>query len=247
MDDADCASQAATAQLDLARAQFDQARARLEELQHQSGQHRDPLARRRVRRQGGAWIRARGSRRTRRSSRWSTSSFVRLVANVVEKDLRRVAQGTPARCQVDAYPGETFAGRVARVAPVLDPATRTAQIEVEVPNRDFRLKPGMYARVQFTVERRPNALVVPTNALVIVQRQARACSCPAAGQDGQVPGRSRPASSRATSPRSRRGCRKATASSRPAPRRCGIGDRILLAGQTAAARARPEPGRRAAR
>jgi RND family efflux transporter MFP subunit len=91
---------------------------------------------------------------------------VRLVANVVERDLRRIAQGFPADVEVDAYPGETFAGKVAHVAPVLDPATRTAQIEVTIENISYRLKPGMYARVSFQVDRRDNTLVVPANAVV---------------------------------------------------------------------------------
>jgi len=91
------------------------------------------------------------------------------VANVIEKDLRRITAGQQTSVEVDAFPGEKFSGRVARVAPVLDPATRTAQIEVEIQNSQFRLKPGMYARVDFTVERRPNALIIPANALVDVQ------------------------------------------------------------------------------
>src|SRR5690606_24472348 len=95
-------------------------------------------------------------------------SRVRLVANLVERDMRRVPVGTPARVEVDAFPGETFTGRVSRVAPVFDPATRTAEIEVEVPNPGFRLKPGMYARVQLTVDTRESALVVPRAALVTV-------------------------------------------------------------------------------
>ena len=49
---------------------------------------------------------------------------------------------------------------------MLDPATRTAQIEVEINNGQFRLKPGMYAKVGFTVERHANALIVPANAVV---------------------------------------------------------------------------------
>jgi hypothetical protein len=59
-----------------------------------------------------------------------------------------------------------FSGRIARLAPVLDPATRTAPIEVEIPNPGFRLKPGMYARVTVTTDERKDALVVPTNAVV---------------------------------------------------------------------------------
>jgi RND family efflux transporter MFP subunit len=77
--------------------------------------------------------------------------------------------GLPARVEVDAFPGEKFTGRVANIAPVLDPATRTAQVEVEIPNSDFRLKPGMYARVNFTIGRRDNTLVVPVNAIVDYQ------------------------------------------------------------------------------
>jgi len=91
---------------------------------------------------------------------------VRLVANLVEKDFKRVQAGVEAQVEVDAFPGEYFRGQVSRVAPVFDPATRTATMEIEVPNPGFRLKPGMYARVRLTVERRPNTLTVPRNALV---------------------------------------------------------------------------------
>src|SRR5690606_30258293 len=93
-------------------------------------------------------------------------SRLRLVANVVEKDLRLVTVGDPAKVQVDAYPGDEFTGRIARVAPVLDPATRTAAIEVEVPNPDTKLKPGMYARIFLTIEEHQSATLVPRNAVV---------------------------------------------------------------------------------
>jgi membrane fusion protein (multidrug efflux system) len=69
---------------------------------------------------------------------------------------------------VDAFPGEDFMGRIARVSPVLDPSTRTAPIEVEIANPQYRLKPGMYARVGIITESHANALVVPTNAVVDV-------------------------------------------------------------------------------
>jgi RND family efflux transporter MFP subunit len=98
-------------------------------------------------------------------------STVRLVANLVEKDFKRVEPGVQAKVEVDAFPGETFAGRVSRVAPVFDPATRTAAMEIEVPNPGFRLKPGMYARVQLTAERRDHALVVPRSAIVDLEGQ----------------------------------------------------------------------------
>ena len=83
--------------------------------------------------------------------------------------LQARAAGVAAEVEVDAFPGEKFTGEVSRVAPVFDPATRTAPMEIEVPNPGFRLKPGMYARVRLTVERRPNALTVPRNAVVDIE------------------------------------------------------------------------------
>ncbi len=91
---------------------------------------------------------------------------VRLIANVVERDLKQLQVGDATRVEVDAYPGEVFTGRIARVSPVLDPATRTAPIEIEIPNGDFRLKPGMYARVGITTATKKDALVVPANAVI---------------------------------------------------------------------------------
>jgi RND family efflux transporter MFP subunit len=91
---------------------------------------------------------------------------VRLVSNLVEKDFKRVKAGVVALIEVDAFPGEQFTGVVSRVAPVFDSATRTAPMEIEVPNPGYRLKPGMFARVRLTVDRRPDALTVPRNAVV---------------------------------------------------------------------------------
>jgi RND family efflux transporter MFP subunit len=96
-------------------------------------------------------------------------SNVRMVANLVEKDFKRVQAGVDAVVEVDAFPGESFRGQVSRVAPVFDPATRTASMEIEVPNPGFRLKPGMYARVQLTADRRAEALTVPRAAIVDIE------------------------------------------------------------------------------
>jgi membrane fusion protein, multidrug efflux system len=170
LDDAEAKQQASIAQLDLARAQFTQAQARLEEL-------RITLANKLIVSPVDGFV----AKRSADPGAYVSASApvadvvdinrVRLVANVVEKDLRRVAAGAPAKVEVDAFPGEAFSGRIARIAPVLDPATRTAEIEVEIPNRDFRLKPGMYARVSLTIAERANALVVPRNAVVDIEGQ----------------------------------------------------------------------------
>jgi HlyD family secretion protein len=167
-DDTDARYQAAQAQLELSMAQLEQTRSRLDELKIN-------LSNTVITAPVDGFI----GKRTLDpgASVGPNTSFisvvdirtVRLVINVVEKDLRRITQGTIVEVEVDAYPGETFNGRVARVAPILDPATRTAQVEIEIPNTAYRLKPGMYARARFTVERHDRALVVPTGALVDVQ------------------------------------------------------------------------------
>jgi RND family efflux transporter MFP subunit len=167
-DDTEARYEAAQAQLDLSRAQFEQAKARLDELQI-------TLANTRIESPVDGFVGRRyvdpGAIVGGNSAVVSVVDIrtVRMVANLVERDLRRVPVGTPASVEVDAFPGETFKGQVSRVAPVFDPATRTAEMEVEVSNTDFRLKPGMYSRVHLTVGQKPDALRVPANAVVTVE------------------------------------------------------------------------------
>jgi RND family efflux transporter MFP subunit len=166
-DDTQARYEAALAQIDLARAQFEQAKARLDEL-------KITLSNTLIVSPVDGFV---GKRFLDQGAFASTNapvasvvdiSLVRMVANLVERDVRRVPAGTRAQVEVDAFPGEKFAGRVSRVAPVFDPATRTAEMEIEVPNPGFRLKPGMYARVQLTVDTRADALTIPRAALIAI-------------------------------------------------------------------------------
>lgn len=185
-DDTEARYQAAAAQVDLARAQFEQASARLDELKITLSNTQIPspvdgfVAKRYL--DPGAFVSANAPVASVVDIR-----TVRMVANLVEKDVKRVPVGTQARVEVDAFPGETFTGRVSRVAPVFDPATRTAEMEIEVPNADFRLKPGMYARVQLTVGTRPNALTVPSNAVVNLDGSAGVFLAAARSADAPQP------------------------------------------------------------
>ena len=165
LDDTEARYQAAVAQLDLARAQNTQSRARLDELKInlQNTIIVSPVdgfvARRAA--DPGAFVGQNAP-----VVDVVDIGRVRLVANIVEKDLKSMQAGDETQVEVDAFPGEMFMGRVARVAPVLDPATRTASIEVEIPNPGYRLKPGMYARVSVKTDERKEALIVPANAVV---------------------------------------------------------------------------------
>jgi RND family efflux transporter MFP subunit len=164
LDDNEARYQAAVAQIDLAKAQSTQSKARLDELRINLANTvivspvNGFVARRAV--DPGAFV----SQNAPIADVVDISS-VRLVVNVVERDLKELHTGATAKVEVDAFPGEMFRGRIARVAPVLDPATRTAPIEIEIPNSDFRLKPGMYARVGITTESKKETLVVPVDAV----------------------------------------------------------------------------------
>jgi HlyD family secretion protein len=165
LDDAEARYTSAVAQVDLARAQLSQSEARLQELRINLANTNvvSPVdgfvAKRNV--DAGAWV----SQNAPLVAVVDISSL-RMVANVVEKDLRMVSVGDPAVIEVDAFPGEKFSGRIARVSPILDPATRTAPMEIEIPNREFRLKPGMYAKVNLQVEAKENVLLVPKLSVI---------------------------------------------------------------------------------
>jgi RND family efflux transporter MFP subunit len=93
-----------------------------------------------------------------------------VIVNVAQTDLATVRPGEPARIQVNTYPGRTFAGTVSRVAAGVDPATRTVQVEIDIPNPDHALRPGMYATVEIEAGSH-RALLVPLSALVTVGTQ----------------------------------------------------------------------------
>lgn len=90
-----------------------------------------------------------------------------ILLDVYEKDLSRVGVGAGARVSVDAFPDETFPGRITYVGHVLDETTRTAQARVEIDNRTGRLRPGMFATA--TIELPPDgaeeAIIVPEAAI----------------------------------------------------------------------------------
>ena len=85
---------------------------------------------------------------------------------VFEQDLAGVQVGQPAHVELQALPGEHRTARISYVYPTLDPATRTVRVRVVLPNRDLRLKPGMYATVRITGTTRDAVLTVPRSAVL---------------------------------------------------------------------------------
>lgn len=91
---------------------------------------------------------------------------VKVSCRLPERQSALVRLGQPARLRVAAWPDTTFTGRVDLLDAVVDPATRTLAVRVLAPNPDFRLKAGMFARVELVVQSRPESLVIPEAALV---------------------------------------------------------------------------------
>jgi RND family efflux transporter MFP subunit len=92
-----------------------------------------------------------------------------IQTTIIERDYGRITPGQEAAVIVDAYPLKRFAGKVARIAPMLQESSRVAKMEVEVNNPERILKPGMFTRVDIVLAENESALVVPSQALVTRQ------------------------------------------------------------------------------
>jgi RND family efflux transporter MFP subunit len=88
------------------------------------------------------------------------------VIQVIERDYFRIKLGQTATIDTDALPGKTFTGQIVRIAPLLAENSRQARVEIEIPNPENLLKPGMFVRVQLAFDKIDNATVVPAAALV---------------------------------------------------------------------------------
>lgn len=75
-------------------------------------------------------------------------SPIKLRFSVPERYLGRVRVGQTVAAKVDPYPGETFTGTIKAIGGVINPQTRTMFAEAEFPNRDGRLRPGLFARIE---------------------------------------------------------------------------------------------------
>ncbi len=91
---------------------------------------------------------------------------LKVIVNVLEKDLPSVKIGTKAIITVDAYPGKQFSGTVERMSQAIDLSTRTMAVEIDIPNREHLIRPGMFASVRMIIREHPNAITVPTQAIL---------------------------------------------------------------------------------
>jgi len=91
---------------------------------------------------------------------------VKVVVQVVERELAHLKCGALADIQVDAYGEEVFRGELICVNPTVNLESRTVDVEIRVDNKDHRLKPGMFARVSIVTQRRDGVLLLSKDWLV---------------------------------------------------------------------------------
>jgi RND family efflux transporter MFP subunit len=93
------------------------------------------------------------------------ASKVRVVVDIPESEVRFSLPGTEARIHLDALPARKLLGKISRSSGVLDTVSRTMKVEIDLPNSESDIYPGMFARVELGLERHPNVLAIPSKAI----------------------------------------------------------------------------------
>jgi RND family efflux transporter MFP subunit len=94
------------------------------------------------------------------------SDVLRIQLYVPQDEAFGVAPGVEAVIRVPEIPGRDFPGKVTRIADALQPGSRTLLTEIDVPNPDHVLSPGIYCNVELKIPRRTPSLIVPSEAIV---------------------------------------------------------------------------------
>ena len=90
---------------------------------------------------------------------------LKVIAEIPEKMAPWIKDGQPVQLHVDAYPDKTFIGKVSRISPAVNTATRAFPVEALVPNKDALLKPGTFARVHIESGKLDNVLTLPYSTM----------------------------------------------------------------------------------
>jgi multidrug resistance efflux pump len=91
---------------------------------------------------------------------------VKMVVNVIEREFVHLQKGQAVKVTVTAFPNRTFQGRISVITPALELQSRTAEIQISIPNPGYILNPGMFGRAEILLRSNPGALLIPIQALV---------------------------------------------------------------------------------
>jgi membrane fusion protein (multidrug efflux system) len=92
---------------------------------------------------------------------------VKILLEVPEQDLAQIRPNMTARISVARFPQREFEGQVTRIFPTIDRVTRTAQVQVDLENKEGNLLPGMLAQIRLEVIQRKNVVVIPYSSIVM--------------------------------------------------------------------------------
>ena len=90
---------------------------------------------------------------------------VKLLINISENYFSKIKKGSPVKVKFDVFEGEVFNGKISLIYPTINAATRTFPVELVLDNKDMKVRPGMFARVEVNF-RSKNHVVVPDLAIV---------------------------------------------------------------------------------
>ena len=86
--------------------------------------------------------------------------------HIPEREYRQIVAGQPIAIDIDALGGQSIVAAVTRVSPIVDPATGTFKITIEIRDNERRIKPGMFGRISIVYDRHENVLQIPRSAIV---------------------------------------------------------------------------------
>jgi len=90
---------------------------------------------------------------------------MKMVVNVIEREFIHLQKGQPVKITVTAFPDRTFNGKIEIINPSLELQSRTAEIQISIPNPGFLLKPGMFGRAEVLLRSNPQATLVPIQSV----------------------------------------------------------------------------------
>jgi multidrug efflux pump subunit AcrA (membrane-fusion protein) len=96
----------------------------------------------------------------------SSGGGLEIKVYVAERFVSKISLQLPCEIILDAYPGEVFRGSITEVSPVLDPASRSMEVKINVDNADSKLKAGMFAKTRIITEQKSNIVKIPYTALI---------------------------------------------------------------------------------
>lgn len=114
----------------------------------------------------GAFIRSAAEGETLPLLTVARTDMVYVVTDVPDRDVPHLNVGDPAEVTLDALPGRVFKGNVSRMADAEDPKSRTMHTEIDLPNEDDTLRPGMYGLAKIILDTNSHKSTLPATTLV---------------------------------------------------------------------------------